>query len=486
MRILFAASEMVPFCKTGGLADVIGALPPVLAHKGHTVSVMLPGYSIIDRKRYDFKSLDNGFTIPMGDDSKPIGISAARWNGVDVYLLENSEFFDRENLYGDADGDYSDNGQRFVFYSRAVVESAKHLRISPDIVHAHDWQAGLVVAYLATVYVSEREFHDTAALFTIHNLGYQGLFPPKILELTGISQEEFHWTKMEFWGKLSLLKSGIVNADAISTVSETYAREITGEELGFGLDGALMQRSGDLYGILNGIDQEQWDPATDTSLPALYGPDDITGKKTCRSALLKNCRLKANVDTPVIGMVSRLDDQKGMDIFGEAVGRILAMDTRLVILGTGAREYHEALTKLAERYPGNLCVMLRFDNDLARLVYAGSDAFIMPSRYEPCGLGQMIAMRYGTVPIVHATGGLADTVRDLDDHPKDGNGFTFNEYSSEALVEAAARAVSSFRKKGKARWKGAMQRGMTADYSWDNAAGKYIALYERIGNRTRR
>ena len=483
MTILFAASEMVPFCKTGGLADVLGALPPMLAKKGHEVAVMLPGHSVIDRETWGFERQQTDLSIPLGYLKKPLGISSATWNGVTVHLLENEEYFDRPGLYGDSTGDYEDNGNRFIFFSRAVLAATRSLHTRPDIVHAHDWQAALLCPYLAFERGHDPVFGKSKTLFTIHNLGYQGKFPFDIFKLTGLPDSVFTWTKLEFWGDVSFLKGGLVFGDALSTVSETYAEEITGEELGFGMEGVLSQRRDDLYGIVNGIDQDLWNPASDGSIPSNYTAGGMSGKTECRIALLKQCGLSAGKDTLVLGMVARLDDQKGLDIFEEAVDELMNLDIRLVLLGTGTEEHHETIRALAEKYPEKFHAFITFDDALARLIYAGADGFLMPSKYEPCGLGQLIAMRYGTLPVVHATGGLADTVADLDEDTVDGNGFSFAEYTSDALVSAVTRAVKAFRARGRARWKQAVLRAMTGDYSWNSAADRYIELYNRIGNR---
>lgn len=486
MTILFAASEMVPFCKTGGLADVLGALPPMLAKKGHEVVVMLPGYSVIDRDAYGFKRQPNKMTIPLGLTKKPFGMSKTNWNGITVCLMENEEYFDRPGLYGDSSGDYPDNGSRFIFFSRAVLAAARCLHIRPDIVHAHDWQAALICPYLVFERGHDPVFGNSKTLFTIHNLGYQGKFPFETFKLTGLPDSVFTWTKLEFWGDVSFLKGGLVFGDALSTVSGTYAEEITTEELGFGMHGVLSQRRDDLYGIVNGIDQELWNPETDTAVPARYSSRSRAGKEKCRKTLLKRCGFKASGDTPIFGMVTRLDDQKGLDIFEKAMPELMKQDIRLVVLGTGSEAHHETMRTLAEEYPEKFHVSLAFDDDFARLIYAGADAFLMPSRYEPCGLGQLIAMRYGTLPVVHATGGLADTVADLGEDEKNGNGFVFTEYSSDSLTDAVNRAVNVFRKKNDPRWENAVYRAMTGDYSWDHAADKYLDLYERIGNRGKR
>jgi starch synthase len=480
MTILFAASEMTPFCKTGGLADMIGSLAPVLASFGHEVHVVLPGYAAIDRERYGFATDCTRFQVPVGPVTKPVVVSSARWKGVSVHLVENEEYFERHGIYGDGQGDYLDNGPRFICFCRGVLEAVKCLGIAPDIIHAHDWQTGLVIPYLRTLYAGEPLFRSTHTLFTIHNMGYQGVFPPWVFGFSGIPETEFHWRKMEYYGNVSFLKSGIVYADAVSTVSRTYAGEITTEPLGFGLQGVLAERSGDLHGILNGIDTEEWNPETDPALPARYGHGKLSGRKACRAALLNAFGISAKEGVPVFGMVTRLDSQKGFDIIEEAMGDILALELRLLVLGTGMREHREALEMLAAKFPERVRVMLKFDPAAAKLVYSGSDAFLMPSRYEPCGLGQMIALRYGALPVVHGTGGLADTVVDIDREPANGNGFVFDTYTAEALVGAVKRAASVYREPGRTRWRAAVKQGMRTDFSWRRSAEEYVALYEAI------
>ncbi|MHB9028303.1 MAG: glycogen synthase GlgA [Candidatus Latescibacterota bacterium] len=480
MKILFVASEMVPFCKTGGLADVLGSLPPVLAALGHEVHVMLPGYTVIDRAKYGFRQQCEQFQVQVGPVTKPVTLSSADWRGAFIHLIENGEYFDRPALYGDEQGDYYDNGPRFICFCRGVLEAAKCICFEPDIISAHDWQAGLIPAYLETVYSRDSFFRNTRTLFTIHNLGYQGNFAPWVFSLSGVPESEFHWQRMEYYGNVSFLKSGIVYSDAVSTVSEKYAEEITAEPLGFGMQGVLAERRKDLYGILNGIDNREWDPATDMILPARFSAHDLPGKKKCRTALLEKIDLPLDNDIPLFGIVSRLDSGKGFDILEEALGKIVSIDAGLVVLGTGTREHMDALERFATRYNRRIRAILKFDITLSHLIYGGADGFLMPSRYEPCGLGQMIAMRYGALPVVHATGGLADTVFDLDRDPDRGNGFSFGEYSSDALVDALDRAVKAFHEPGRARWNLAMQRGMHADFSWKHSAEKYIALFEKM------
>lgn len=480
MNILFAASEMAPFCKTGGLADVVGSLPPVLAALGHEVHVILPGYAAISREKYGFREECRPLQVPVGPVAKPVGISSASWRGITVHLLENEEYYDRPFLYGDENGDYHDNGPRFICYCRGVLEALRCIGFKPDVIHAHDWQAGLIPAYLRTLYADDPFFRRVRTLFTIHNLGYQGIFPPWVFSLSGIPESEFHWQRMEFYGNVSFLKSGIVYANTVSTVSETYAREITTEPLGFGLQGVLAQRRAVLHGILNGIDMEEWDPAVDMVLPARYNAHDLKGKERCRAVLLEKVGLSAGERVPVFGIVSRLDTQKGFDILEEAMAELAGLDLRLIILGTGAREHNEAMQQFAERYADHVRLLLKFDIAASRLIYGGSDAFLMPSRYEPCGLGQMIAMRYGTLPVAHSTGGLADTVFDLDGDPGRGNGFAFTEYSASALVDAVRRAMRAYSEPGRPRWHAAMSRGMHEDFSWKRSAEKYISLYQRM------
>jgi starch synthase len=482
LKILFVTSEMVPFCKTGGLADVLGSLPPVLASLGHEVHVMLPGYASIDRAQYGFRQEHEQFQVPVGPVTKPVTVSSADWKGTCVHLIENEEYFDRPALYGNEQGDYYDNGPRFICFCRGVLETAKYIGFKPEIISAHDWQAGLIPAYLETAYSRDSFFLNTRTLFTIHNLGYQGNFAPWVFSLSGIPESEFHWQRMEYYGNVSFLKSGIVYADAVSTVSERYAEEITAEPLGFGMQGVLAERRKDLYGILNGIDDQEWNPASDQALPARFNARELAGRKKCREALLAKCGFPRDKNTPLFGIVSRLDSQKGFDILEEAMGKIVSLDASLVVLGTGSREHMETLERFATRYTGRIRIFLKFDIPLSRLIYGGSDGFLMPSRYEPCGLGQMIAMRYGALPVVHTTGGLADTVFDLDRDPDRGNGFAFEEYSAEALMETMDRAVKAFHEPGRPRWNLAMERGMRSDFSWRHSAEKYVALFKKIRN----
>ena len=483
MVIVFAASEMEPFCKSGELADVVGSLPLAIAGKGHDVHVMIPGYSVIDRKRFGFTEPGVWLQIPVGREQKTMAVSKLEWKGINVYLLENEEYFGRQAFYGDTHGDFSDNGLRFMFYSRGVLETARALSIIPDVIHAHDWPAALVVTYLATIYRNDPFFMKTSSLFTVHRLQHQGIFHESVFWLSGLPGDLFHRSKMEHFGNVSFIKGGIAYADAVSTVSENYAKQIMSEELGFGLHTLFREREKDLYGIVNGIDSETNDPATDPLIPAHYSADDLSGKAACREKLLKTVGLKADDDIPVFGIVSRLDHQKGIHLLEESIDKLLDLDIRLVILGTDTLEHQEIMIRFASRHPQRIRAMLRFDTGMSHLIFAGSDVYIMPSNWEPCGLGQLIAMRYGTIPLVHKTGGLADTIRDLDADPKTGNGFAFEKYTSKALVDAAERAVTAYREKGRVFWTKVMKRIMREDHSWGNSAKKYIELYKKIQNK---
>ncbi len=480
MTVLFAASEMEPFCKTGELADVIGSLPHELAASGHDVHVMIPGYSSIDRKRYGFTEPGVWLQIPIGRELKTLAVSTLEWKGIRVYLLENDEYFCRPNPYGDAGGDYSDNGIRFMFYSRGVIETAKAMSVMPDIVHAHDWPAALVVAYLSAVYREDPFFARTATVFTVHRLQHQGIFHESVFWLSGLPGDLFRHSKMEHHGNVSFIKGGIACADAVTTVSETYAREIMTEELGFGLHALFRERKDNLHGIVNGIDAASFDPATDPVIPARYTPEDLSGKLECRAHLLKSVGLKADDDTPVFGMVSRLDHQKGIHLLEKAIDSLMELDIRLVILGTDTLEHQEIAIRFTSHNPQNIRALLRFDRAMSRFIFTGADYYLMPSYWEPCGLAQLVAMRCGTPPVVHATGGLSDTVRDIGDDPETGNGFSFRDYKPEALTDTVRRAVEAYRRDGGTFRRTLASRVMREDHSWKKSAEKYLALYESI------
>ncbi len=476
MKILMVASEAVPFSKTGGLADVAGALPHALQALGHEVGVVLPLYRMtrLDHPTALYPSL----TIPLGSNLHFPSVQTVVQGGVKFYFVGYPVFFDRAALYGTPEGDYPDNAERFGLLSRAAVEIAQ-LDFHPDLFHCHDWQSALVPVMLRSVYPKSPAVAQTPVLFTIHNLGYQGLFRFDVLAQLGLPESLFQIEGLEFYGKVNLLKGGLVYSDAINTVSRGYAREIQTEEHGFGLDGLLRRRSLVLSGILNGVDYSQWDPATDKLLAANYTPQDLSGKQRCKEDLLKTFGLPASkADRPLIGIVSRLAPQKGADLIDEAAAELLAEDLAMVVLGTGEKFYEDLFRRLGERYPDRVAARIAYDNTLAHKIEAGADIFLMPSRYEPCGLNQIYSLKYGAVPVVRATGGLDDTVESFDSASGRGTGFKFAEYSSQAMMEAVRAALKAYR--NPKAWRKLMLSGMEQDYSWGASAAQYVRLYEGL------
>ena len=477
MKILYTASEAVPFAKTGGLADVAGSLPPALAALGHDVRVVMPRYRSTDPKRFGLKKVA-AFHVPLGSWQERCDVLQGRMGkNVTVYFVEKDVYYDRADLYQTTTGDYPDNAERFTFFSRAVLELCRALDFSPDIMHCNDWQTGLVPFFLKTLYKESSPFERTKSVFTVHNLGYQGTFWHWDMRYLGIGWEYFTPEGIEFWGKISFLKAGLVYSDVITTVSRTYSREIqTSEYYGHGLEGVLAKRAPDLYGIVNGIDYAEWDPARDASIAKTYSALRPAGKAACKKELLKAVGLPA-VDAPLVGMVTRLVTQKGLDILADSLPEMMALGVQLVVLGTGEEQYHRVLTEAAGRYPQQMRVLLRYDDRIAKSIYAGCDLFLMPSQYEPCGLGQLIALRYGTVPIVRKTGGLADTVKDYNGRTRRGTGFVFEEYSADALTGCLRRAIALY---GDAKkWRLLMQSCMKQDFSWKRSAGEYVKVYRK-------
>jgi starch synthase len=476
MKILFATSEAAPFAKTGGLADVAGSLPPAIASLGHEVSVVMPRYRQVDVHALKLRQVAT-FTVPLGTWKERCDVLMGTTGGnVTVYFINKDVFYDRPELYGTTHGDYSDNAERFIFFSRSVLELCDALQMKPDIIHCNDWQTGLVPLYLNRLYRGAEALRKTKTVFTVHNLGYQGLFWHWDMPLTGLDWDVFTPDGVEFWGKMNLLKAGLVSADIITTVSKTYSREIQTAEYGYGLEGVLKKRSADLYGIVNGIDYDTYDPLHDRAIPRRYGSTRLSGKAECKKKLLELVKLPDKRD-PLIGMVTRLVDQKGMDILADALPDIMALGVQLVILGTGEAAYHRILADAAARYGDALRVIFQYDEGLAKYIYAGCDMFLMPSRYEPCGLGQLIALRYGTVPIVRKTGGLSDTVADCNAGADRCTGFLFEEYSSTALMNGLRRALEVF--SNKVKWRRLMRAGMTQDFSWEHSAKEYVKLYRK-------
>ena len=448
-------SEMEPFAKTGGLADVAGALPLALGKLGVKVHAFLPRYG----------------SIREPQPKVEIG------RGVTVQFIDHESYFRRPKLYGESNGDYPDNLERFSFFCRQALERMKMEKIQPEILHAHDWQAAMSVVTLAAQYRKEPFFSKVRTVFTVHNLAYQGLFPREEYPKLGLPWELFQMEGLEFWGKVNLLKGGLIFADRLTTVSPTYAREIQTPDQGEGLDGVLRKRSRNLVGILNGIDQEIWNPAGDSHLsPIRYDADRLENKSKVKASLQKEVGLAQKPEAFLMGLVTRLASQKGLDLLVQALPHLLKLPIQWVILGSGDSAIEKALQSV-ERQSPSMRLRLGFDNPLAHRIYAGSDAFLMPSRYEPCGLGQMIALRYGTIPIVRATGGLNDTIRDLDQDPRGGNGFSFRPYDPIDLTDAIRRALRWFQEKS--RWRQVQAKGMATDFSWDKSAKEYVRLYEQ-------
>jgi starch synthase len=476
MKILFAASEAAPFAKTGGLADVAGSLPPALAALGHDVRVIIPRYRQVDPKTPNYKQVATLF-VPLGTWKERCDVfESYRGNGVTVYFIQKDIFYDRPELYGTSKADYPDNAERFIFFSRAVLELCRVMNFTPDIVHCNDWQTGLVPLYLKKFYQNGGPLQQSKTVFTVHNLGYQGLFNQADMRLTGLGWDVFTPEGIEFWGKINFLKAGLVYSDLITTVSKTYSREIQTPEYGQGLEGVLVKRAADLYGIVNGIDYREYDQAHDPVIAKTFSVSRLAGKTTCRQALRRIVGLPAS-DNPLIGMVTRLADQKGLDILTEALPKIMALGVQLVILGTGDEKYRKILHAGASRYRNKMRVLLQYNDTLAKNIYAGCDLFLMPSRYEPCGLGQMIALRYGAVPVVRKTGGLTDTVEECNPKTGRGTGFLFEEYSAMALVECLRYALNVYG--DRKRWKALMQNGMKQNFSWEQSAKAYVKLYRK-------
>ena len=455
-KVLYVTSEAVPFAKTGGLADVAGSLPVALEELGADVRVMIPKYA----------------TIKVKSNEAKLG------NNVTVYFIKNDEYFKRRELYGDKFGDYHDNLDRFAFFSREALERCKLEGFAPDIINCNDWMTALVPVYLKTLYKDDPFFANTKVLLTIHNLAYQGLFPKEEYPKIGLGWEYFTIDCFEYYDKVNLMKAGIIYADAINTVSPSYAKEILEPQFGCGLEGVLKLREDDLYGILNGIDYSTWNPQTDRRIFKKYSADDMDNKYVNKEALQKEAGFKVDREIPMIGMISRLADQKGLDILTKILDELLNIKVQFILLGTGENKYHILLGKMAKRYPKNTSINLRFDAILAEKIYAGCDLFLLPSRYEPCGLSQMISFKYGTIPVARQTGGLKDSVKEFDLKTGEGNGFIFTEYRAEHLFAAIKRALAAY--KNRAAWEKLVGKVMKLDFSWSKSAKEYLKLYNKM------
>ncbi len=476
MHIAFVASECVPFSKTGGLADVVGALPRALASLGHQVSVYLPRYR--QTKLADPQSVVRSITVPFDDQYRFASVvNAGNSGGVRCYFVDYPPYFDREALYGTSAGDYPDNAERFALFSRAVLEASKILGV-PHVFHCHDWQSALVPVMLRTLYAEDPAFQDVATVFTIHNMGYQGLFPSDILPLLMLPWDLLTISKMEFFGQVNFLKGALVFSDYITTVSKKYSQEIQTTEFGFGLEGVLRNRAATVTGILNGVDYEEWSPQTDKFAATKYSPQDLSGKRQCKQELLNAFGVPhADLKLPVIGIVSRFAAQKGFDLIAQIMDRLAREEMIVTALGAGDKPYEEMFQRLAKQFPNKIAVKVAYDNAIAHKIEAGADMFLMPSRYEPCGLNQIYSLKYGTVPIVRATGGLDDTIEPWDARTGKGTGFKFTEYNGEALLATIKQALVAYR--DQSSWQTLMRNGMSRDFSWGASAREYGKIYER-------
>jgi starch synthase len=483
MHIVFAASECVPFAKTGGLADVVGALPPELVKLGHEVTVYLPLYAGVRRQiKGELKYAVRSITIPFEYYNHFVGIvDGGKRAGVQYYFIDCPKLFDREGLYGTAEGDYPNNWERFGLFCRAVLEAAKLLGV-PEVFHVHDWQAALIPVYLRTTYDSDPLLKNAGTVLTIHNAAYQGAFQPATTERLLFPWEIFTMDKLEQFDSFNFLKGGLVYSEILTTVSRKYAEEIQTPEFGNQLDSVLRGRAAVLRGILNGVDYAQWNPATDANLVAHYTPENLAGKRECRADLLRAFGLEQVKDsTPVIGIVSRFALQKGFDLVEQIAGRLSELDVAVVALGSGEPVYEKFFRDWAFWNKANVAVRIGYDDALAHKIEAGADMFLMPSLYEPCGLNQIYSLKYGTVPVVRATGGLDDTIEEWDPKQGTGTGFKFKGMRAEGLRDAIDRALAAF--EDKEGWKKLMLNGMARNYSWEQPAREYTAVYEEAAKK---
>ncbi|MBQ4075118.1 MAG: glycogen synthase GlgA [Clostridia bacterium] len=473
MKILFTASECVPFCKTGGLADVVGALAPVLAEKGHDVRVMLPLYSAVPHDYVKEMQHVLDFEVELGWRKQYCGIEALVRDGVTYYFIDNKYYFGRSYIYGMG----GDEHERYAFFCRAILNALPLLQYQPEIVHTHDWQTGMISALLKIQYQHLPFYAEMKTVYTIHNLQYQGIFGiPEVQDVLSLDNSVFTDDKLECYGCANYMKAGLVYADEITTVSPSYAEEIQTSYYGERMDGLLRARRQQLSGVLNGIDIKEYDPEHDPLIPARYTVEDMSGKAVCKEELQKELGLNVNPDTPIISIISRLSNQKGLDLIDRVIGEIMEEDLQLVVLGLGDAKYVDLFSWAEQRYPGKVAARFKMDGALAHRIYAGSDLFLMPSQFEPCGLSQMIALRYGTLPVVRETGGLRDTVLSYNEANNAGNGFSFFNYNAHDMLYTLRRALYFYRSQ-KDTWALLQRRGMTGDYSWMHSAEVYLSLY---------
>ncbi len=472
LKILILAAEIVPFAKVGGLADVVGALPKALQALGHDVRLVMPRYRQVDPNRFHLQPILEAIPVSMGNYQVQVSVCLGEiGDHIPVYMIDAPRYFDRENIYG-----YTDDGERFILLCRAALETVRALNWSPDVVHCNDWHTGIVPNWMHTVYRDDPFLSNTASVYTIHNLAYHGIFGYRLLEVAGVAANGFLYPQVaEFGNVVDIMGRGILFADAVTTVSERYAQEILTPTFGEKLDHLLRSRRDRLFGILNGIDYQAINPASDPYIHTQFDAHSLDRRIENKVALQQQMHVPVREDVPLLAMISRLTDQKGFDLLGQIIQPLLAQGTQFVLLGIGDQHYHEMFQSLASRYPEQIAVFLTFNTELAQRIYAGSDIFLMPSRFEPCGTSQMNAMRYGCVPIVRQVGGLADTVQEYDPLSGEGNGFVFKNYDPWEFFAAVVRSMALYRFKD--IWRLLQQRGMEADHSWHASAKRYVEVY---------
>jgi starch synthase len=487
LSVFYISSEVEPFAKTGGLADVAGAFPQIIRELGHDIRILLPKYGFIGERKYNIYDVIRlrDIPIPIGKNTEQASIKSSFITNqrikVQVYFFDLPKYFNRDGVYLDpvSKKDYKDNDERYIALCRGAIEMLKRLGWKPDIIHCNDWQTALIPAYLKTVYKDDPFYNKIKTVFTIHNLAFQGVFPKESFDKTGLPEDIFNQNGLATGDVMNMMKAGIVYSDVLTTVSKKYAEEIsTDEELGCGLKDLLSKRKRDLHGIINGVDYTVWDPEHDQLIPHQFNSKTLDEKIENKKALLQSFKLPFAEQVPVIGIVSRLFDQKGIDLIAEIANDLCKNEIRFILLGTGEKKYHAFFTELAAKYPDKVGVKLTFDNTLAHLIEAGSDIFLMPSRYEPCGLNQIYSMRYGTIPIVRATGGLEDTVTDINPKTGKGTGFKFTPYDSKELLATIERALKVYR--DQKSWGKIMKNAMEENFSWEKSAKQYISLYKKI------
>ena len=477
MNILLISPEVFPFAKTGGLADVAGALPEAINKNGHNASVILPFYQAVRKNGWTPELFKKNIPVRINNREELFNLYLLKHNNVKVYFIDKKEYYDREFLYGTPQSDYPDNAFRFSFFAKAIIASIPYVG-KQDILHCNDWQSGLAPLYLKLFHSAEPLYKNVKIVFTIHNMAYQGLFQRDVMQYIDIPESLFTPEGLEFWGRLNFMKAGIIYSDAITTVSKGYSREILLPEFGCGLEGLLRTREKNLYGIVNGVDYSVWNPAVDKFIAKKYSEKDLSAKEACKKDLVKEFGMKYDTKRPLVGMITRLAEQKGIDLVANSMKDIIKLGADFVLLGFGDEKYNNIFKDLAKKYKKNVGVKIAFDNVLSHKIEAGCDMFLMPSRYEPCGLNQLYSLKYATVPIVRAVGGLDDTIENFNPSTKKGNGFKFKDASIEALLGAIKDAAAIF--KNKKLWNTLLQNCLSCDYSWDSSAEKYIKLYKNL------